>query len=173
MQLSSPCDFEYLLLLAVGDDSEHVLLADDQVLDVFQLELVAGVLRVEHLVADGELHRNLLPVVEDPAGSNGLHDPFLRLLARRVRQHDPALCLLLPLDRLQNYPVAQRPQLHAYSSAVNNLVAASGTPTRGVLSTRTNRVLILRVRLRRFQAPLASWRSSPSLPASASGPLMR
>src|ERR687888_2618844 len=63
-----------------GDHGQDVLLRDDQVLDVLELELVAGVLGVEHLVADFELHGHLLPVVQDPARPDSLHDALLGLL---------------------------------------------------------------------------------------------
>src|SRR6202165_725331 len=62
--------FALLLLAVASDDSEHVLLGDDQVLDFVELEFVAGVLGVQHLVADLELHRHLGAVV--PATS-GIH----------------------------------------------------------------------------------------------------
>src|SRR5438874_2717821 len=97
----------YLLLLAVrADDGQNVLFRHDQVIDLVELELVAGVLRVEDLVADLELHRNLGSVVQDPSGPHGLDDAFLRLLLGGVRKHDPALGLLLTLDRLDHYAVA-------------------------------------------------------------------
>src|SRR5216683_553586 len=76
------------------------------------MRLVAGVLGIEHLVADLELHRDLLPAVQDPACPDGLDDPLLWFLLGRVGNDDPALCLLFPLDGLHDYPVAQRPQIH-------------------------------------------------------------
>src|SRR6266566_400576 len=102
-----------LLRLAVVDDGEHVLLGDDQVLDFVELELVAGVLGVEHLVADLELHRHLGAVVQDAAAPDRLDDALLGLLLDGVRDHDPALCRLLLLDRLHDYPVSQWPQVHS------------------------------------------------------------
>src|SRR5919201_5698328 len=95
-----------------GDHGQDVLFRDDQVLDVIELELVAGVLGVEHLVADLELHGHLLPVVEDPARPDSLDDAFLRLLLGGVGKDDPALGPLLPLDRLDDYPVTERSQVH-------------------------------------------------------------
>src|SRR5205814_9709726 len=82
--------------LAVGgaDDCKHVLLGHDQVLDLVDLEFVAGVLRVKHLVADLELHGHLLPAVQDPSGPHGLDDALLGLLFGGVRKQDPALGLL-------------------------------------------------------------------------------
>src|SRR5881398_2314373 len=105
------------LLLAVRQDGEDVLLGHDQVLDLVHLELVAGLLRVEHLVADLELHRNLGSVVQDPSGPHGLDDPLLGLLLGGVRKNDPALGLLFFLDRLDHYAVAQRPQVHVQPSS--------------------------------------------------------
>src|ERR1700730_18540190 len=62
-----------LLLLAVGtDDSEHVLLGKDQVVDFVELKFVAGVLGVKLHVADLELHRHLRAVVQNPSGAHGL-----------------------------------------------------------------------------------------------------
>src|SRR6266542_424282 len=62
-----------LLRLAVADDGEHVPLGDDQVLDLIDLEFAAGVLGVEHLVADLELHRHPGAGVQDAAGPDRLH----------------------------------------------------------------------------------------------------
>src|ERR1700738_2925188 len=108
---------EYSLLLLLGfavggDDRENVLLADDQVLDLIDLELVPGVLRVEDLVPHLELHRDLGSVVQQPARADGLDDALLRLLLGGVGQHDAALRPLFPLDRLHDDPVAQRPEIH-------------------------------------------------------------
>src|SRR5438046_2308727 len=123
-----------LLLLAVrADDGQNVLLGDDQVLDLIELELVSRVLRVEHLVADLELHRNLGSVVQDPSGAHGLDDAFLRLLLGGVRKHDPALGLLFTLDRFDHYAVTQPSQVHVQpSSADGDLVIL--TPERFDLS---------------------------------------
>src|SRR5215831_6275333 len=110
------------LLLAVrADDGEYVFLGDDQVLDFVDLELVAGVLRVEHLVADLELHRHLGAVVEDPSGPHRLDDPLLGLFLGGVRKHDPALGPLFFLDRLDHYAVAQRSQVHVQPSSADQV----------------------------------------------------
>src|SRR6202521_6426815 len=108
---------EYSLLLLLGfavggDDRENVLLADDQVLDLIDLELVPGVLRVEDLVPHLQLHRDLGSVVKQPARTDRLDDPLLGLLFGGVRQHDAALRPLFTLDRLHDDPVAQRPEIH-------------------------------------------------------------
>src|SRR4029077_16765563 len=96
-----------LFLLAVGaDDREHVLLRDDQVLELIDLEFVAGVLRVEDLVADLELHRHLGAVVQDPSGAHCLHGALLGLLPCGVRKQDPALGPLFLLRRLDHDAIA-------------------------------------------------------------------
>src|SRR5690349_10654181 len=107
-----------LLLLAVaGEDRQHVFLRDDQVLDLVDLEFVAGVLGVEHLVADLELHRHVGAAVQDPSGPHGLDDALLGLLLGGVRKDDPALGLFLTLDRLDHHAVAQRSQVHVQPSS--------------------------------------------------------
>src|SRR6266536_1092418 len=131
-----------------GDHGEDVLLRDDQVLDVLQLELVAGVLGVQHLVADLQLHRDLGPVVQDPAGADGLDDALLGLLLGGVRQDDPALRHLFPFDGLYDHTIAQRPQIHGLPSSA--CIQTSTRPWR-VLSTQWNRVLIMNTRCARFQ----------------------
>src|SRR5438128_11213806 len=98
--------FLWLLLAVCADDGEDVLLGDDQVLDVVDLELVADVLRVEHLVADLELHRHRGTVVQDPSGPHCLDDTLLGLLLGGVRKHDPALRPLFLLHRLDHHAVA-------------------------------------------------------------------
>src|SRR5438093_11801186 len=129
--ICSPSSTCWLLLaLAVrANHGQHVLLRDDQVLDLVDLEFVAGVLRVEHLVADLELHRHLGSVVQDPSGPHGLDDPLLGLLLGGVRKDDPALGLLFFLDRLDHYAVAQRPQVHVQPSSADQLIWHSPGPS--------------------------------------------
>src|SRR5487761_298875 len=96
-----------LFLLAVcADDCEDVLLGDDQVLDVVDLEFVACVLCVKHLVADLELHRHLGAVVQDSSSSHGLDGALLGLLLGGVRKQGPALGLLFLVGRLEYYAIA-------------------------------------------------------------------
>src|SRR6185436_10536856 len=54
---------------SVFDDREDVLLADDQKLLALDFELGAGVLRIEHALALGDVDRLTLAVIEDPAGA--------------------------------------------------------------------------------------------------------
>src|SRR5438477_9110015 len=99
------CLFLLLGLAVRCDDREHVLLRNDQVLDVVDLELVAGVLGVQHLVADLELHRHLGAAVQEPSGAHGLDDALLGLLLGGLRNHDPAFGPLLFVDRFEHYAV--------------------------------------------------------------------
>src|SRR5256884_6698450 len=114
-----PLLLSWLLLAVAGEDRQNVFLRHDQILDLVDLEFVAGVLGVEHLVADLELHRHLGAVVEDPSGPHCLHDALLGLLLGGVRKDDPALGLLLFLDRLDHYAVAQRSQVHVQPSSAD------------------------------------------------------
>src|SRR5664280_1986812 len=76
---------------SVLDDRENVFLAHDEQVFAVHLELGAGVLRIEDLVADGDIHLLARPVVEDSARPDRESRPFLGLLLRGVRQDDPAL----------------------------------------------------------------------------------
>src|SRR5438128_6802225 len=128
--ICSPYLFLCWWLLAVrANHGQHVFLRDDQVLDLVDLEFVAGVLRVEHLVADLELHRHLGAVVQDPSGPHSLDDPLLGLLLGGVRKDDPALGLLFFLDRLDHYAVAQRPPVHVQPSSADQLIWHSPGPS--------------------------------------------
>ena len=55
----------------VGDDREDVLLADDEELVVLELELGPGVLAVEDLLPDLDVHRDALAVVVERARPDG------------------------------------------------------------------------------------------------------
>src|SRR3954471_5155319 len=93
------------------DDREDVLLADDEELLVVDLELGPGVLAVQDLLADLDVHRLALAVVEDPAGAGRDDHPLLGLLLRGVREDDPALRHLLARRGSDDDPIAQRLEL--------------------------------------------------------------
>src|SRR6266550_1243484 len=80
---------------SVLDDGEDVLLADDQELVLLDLELGPGVLAVEDLLADLDVHRFALAVIEHSARADGEDAALLGLLLGGVRQVDPALGHLL------------------------------------------------------------------------------
>src|SRR6185503_11737172 len=94
-----------------ADDGEDVLLADDEELVLIELELGPGVLAVEDLLADLDVHRLALAVVEDAARADGEDLALLRLLLRGVRQDQAALRHLLARRRLHDDPVAERREL--------------------------------------------------------------
>src|SRR5664280_2931589 len=93
------------------DHREDVLGADDQEVLAVKLEFRAGVLRVQDRVAPLEVRLFALAVVEDTTRADGLDLPFLRLLLRGIRDHDPALRRLLARSRLNDHLVTQRAEL--------------------------------------------------------------
>src|SRR4029079_6746427 len=92
---------------SVGDDRQDVLLADDEELISVDLEFGAGVLGIEDLVPDLDVHRLALAVLEDLPGAGGEDLPFLGLLLGGVRQDDAALGHLLAGAGLDDDTVTQ------------------------------------------------------------------
>src|SRR4029079_11096781 len=80
---------------SVLDDGEDVLLAHDEELVPIDLELGAGVLRVEDLVPLLDVDRDPLAIVVEGAGADGQDGALLGLLLGGVRQDDAALGHLL------------------------------------------------------------------------------
>src|SRR5262245_9282916 len=93
-------------------DAQDVVLVHDEVLFAVELDLAAGVLPVQDLVADLHVHGEHLAVLGGLALAGGHHEALLRLLLRAVRDDDPAALRLLRLDRLDQDAVAQRLDLH-------------------------------------------------------------
>ena len=96
---------------SVLDDREDVLLADDEEILEIDLELGPGVLRVQDLVADSDIHGLARTVVEGLARAGGEDDALLGLLLRGVRQDDARLRHLLTRRGLDDEAVAQRAEL--------------------------------------------------------------
>src|SRR5439155_5589501 len=94
------------------ENGEDVFLAHDEVLLVVQLDLRAGVLPEQDLVAGLHLEGDLLAVVTDLAVPDGDHLALLRLLLRRVGNDDSALLDLSFLQTLDQHPIVQRANLH-------------------------------------------------------------
>src|ERR1043165_1043853 len=91
---------------------EDVVLADEDVLLTVELDLGAGVLAEEQGVADLDLERPDLAVLEHLAVADG-HDLALdRLLLGGVRDDEPTFGLGLRLETLDHDPVLQRPDFH-------------------------------------------------------------
>src|SRR5664279_4125752 len=93
------------------DDCEDVLRADDQQVVALDLELGAGVLGVEDLVPDLDVHRLALAVLEDLARAGGQDGAFLRLLLGGVRQDDARLGHVLAGSWLDDDAIAERAKL--------------------------------------------------------------
>src|SRR6185437_3237252 len=89
---------------------------DDKQFFVVDLELGAGVLRVEHLLALADVHRLALAVVANAARANGQDGAFLRLFLGRIRQDDAALGHFLTRRGLDDHAVAERLELGCSSS---------------------------------------------------------
>src|SRR5262249_55251423 len=95
----------------LADDGQDVLLADDEELVVLELELGAGVLAVEHLLPDLDVHRHPLALAVEGARTHGHDHPLLGLLLGGVRKDDAALGHLLARHRLHDDAVAERLEL--------------------------------------------------------------
>ena len=101
----------FLLLLAksfpgLDDLREHVRLAEHQELVAVDLDLRAPVLRVQDLVALGDVERHALAVVVELAVADGEDLALLGLLLRGVGQDDPTGHGLLLLERLDDHAIA-------------------------------------------------------------------
>src|SRR5437588_5857816 len=92
----------------LGDDGEDVLLGEDQVLDLVDLDLAAGVLRVDDPVADLDVELDpLAGLLVVAALADRLDQALLGLLLGGVGEDDPALGDLLTLERLDHDLVGQ------------------------------------------------------------------
>src|SRR2546425_10892292 len=95
-----------------GDETEDVLLTQNEKLLVVELEFGPGVLLEQNAVTLFEVHRDALTGVGVAvAGSDGKDAALLGLLLRGVRQDDPALCDLLAVEGLDHDAGAERLEL--------------------------------------------------------------
>src|SRR5919109_3760632 len=114
--------------LAVADHlREHVRLAQDQTFVGPELDRGPAVLAEDDLVAFLEIHLDVLPVLVPRAGTHGEDTAALRLLLRRVGQHNAADRRLLLLEDLDDQAVTKRLQIHPASSRSDDFVTAIGT----------------------------------------------
>src|SRR3954463_11132388 len=109
ISLVSDCAGKRDLLL---DDAEDVFLAHHQVLFAFDLDVGPGVLREEHAIADLDVERTDLAILEDLAVADRDDLALDRLFLGGVRDDDAALGLLFLLHALDDHAILQRPNLH-------------------------------------------------------------
>src|SRR5215212_472815 len=114
--------------LAVADNlGEHVRLTQDQNFVGPELDLGSAVLAEDDLVAFLEIHLDVLPVLVPRAGADGKDAAALRLLLRRVGQHDAADRRLLFIEDLDDQTVTKRLQVHPLPSCSDDFVTTIGT----------------------------------------------
>src|SRR3989440_11194047 len=83
-------ELAFALATRADDLREHVRLTQDQNILDSELDLGPAVLREDNLVALGDVHLDVLPVLAAGTRSDRQHAAALRLLPRRVRQNNPA-----------------------------------------------------------------------------------
>src|SRR3989442_14741389 len=105
-------ELAFALATRVYDLREHVGFAQDQNLVGPELDLGPAVLAEDDLVAFGDVHLDVLPVFVPRTGTNGQDAPALRLLLRRVGQHDAADRCLFLIEDLDDQAVTKRLQVH-------------------------------------------------------------
>src|SRR5919201_525976 len=111
---------------------EHVRLSENQHFVGPELDLGPAVLAEDDLVAFLEIHLDVLPVLVPGTGTDGEDAAALRLLLRRVGQHDAAGRGLLVLEDLHDQAVTKRLQVHPLSSWSDDFVTPIGTLLPGV-----------------------------------------
>src|SRR5580765_1528538 len=119
--------------LAVANNlGEHVRLTQDQNLVGTDLDLGPAVLAEDDLVAFLEIHLDVLPVLVPSTGAYGEDLAALRLLLRRVGQHDAADSGLFLVEDLHDQTVTKWLQVHPRSSCSDDFVTSIGTLPSGV-----------------------------------------
>src|SRR5215831_7515349 len=119
--------------LAIADHlREHIRLAQDENFVGPELDLGPAVLAEDDLVAFLEIHLDVFPVLVPSAGADGEDAAALRLLLRRVGQHDAADRCLLLIEDLHDQAVTKRLQVHPRSSCSDDFVTLLGTLPLGV-----------------------------------------
>src|SRR6266508_4186305 len=125
LALEPPDERNWLLLV---DDGQDVASREDQVLLPLDLDLGTAVLRVDDAVADLDVDRHPLPLLE--TARTHRHDlALLRLLLGRIGDHDAGDRRLLLLLGLDDDPVLQGLQVelgHTFLLAVLRGVLAGG-----------------------------------------------
>src|ERR687897_888377 len=115
---------------AVADDlCENVRLPQNQNVVRPELDLGPAVLGEDDLVTLLDVHLDVLPVLVARAGTDGEDAAALRLLLRRIGQHDAAGRDLLFLEDLDDQAVTKRLQIHVVASSLLDFVTLAGTRT--------------------------------------------
>src|SRR5580765_8421585 len=109
-------ELAFALATRADDFGEHVRLTQDQNIVGTELDCGPAVLREDDLVALGDVHLDVLPVLVAGTGSDRQHAAALRLLPRRVRQKNPANRQLLLIEDLDDQTVTKRLQIHERTS---------------------------------------------------------
>src|SRR5690606_8637702 len=93
---------------SLSDDSQNVLLGKDEVVDIFELELGAGVLGEEDFVANLHIERDAVAIIVAAALTGGDDGAPLRLFLRGVWQHDATGRGFLAAGWLDHKAIAER-----------------------------------------------------------------
>src|SRR4029078_12275977 len=118
-----------LALAACGYDlREHVRLAQDEHVVGTDLDLRPAVLGEDHLVADRDVHLDVLPVLVTRCGTDGQDLAALRLLLGGVGQHDAARGRGLLVEDLHDDAVTQRLQIHTTLPPCTEFVTTLALP---------------------------------------------
>src|SRR5947199_6018149 len=116
--MSQTPSIRFVVCRSLYDLGEDVGLAQHEQVLTVDLDLGAAVLRVEDLVALGDVERDaLLALVVKAAVADGDDLALLRLFLRGVGEDDPAGGRLLLLDRPHDEPVAQGLELHVWMTS--------------------------------------------------------
>src|SRR5207249_4166829 len=90
-------------------------------------DLGPAVLAEDDLVAFLEIHLDVLPVLVPSTGTDGEDSAALRLLLRRVGQHDAADRRLFLIEDLNDQAITKRLQVHPHPSCSDDFVTTIGT----------------------------------------------
>src|SRR5689334_16682237 len=94
------------------DDAENFLFAEDQVVDVLELDVGAGVFAEEDSVADLHVEREDVTFIGDAALADGNHFALLRLFFGAVGDDDAADALFLFFDASDENAIAKGTDVH-------------------------------------------------------------
>src|SRR5207237_9134188 len=117
-------ELAFALATRVYDFREHVRFAQDQNIVGPELDLGPAVFAEDDLVAFLEIHLDVLAILVPRAGTDGEDTAALRLLLRRVGQHDAADCRFLLIEDLDDQAVTTRLRVHAARSCSGDFLTA-------------------------------------------------